>query len=303
MNRDEQPVNLADVHADDAMVEEATRTYYARYTGEPIHDLLMAWREDTWTDADQELVDTRAAQRAIRRGQRRRALRRAAHWLVVPALGALALVLFLVLAGCLDPQRTDPVGITPDPGNPQPLPSVASVTDVMPDYDPAYFGGSRWAGSSDDTYGTRCSTRGIVLAEHALASGNAPADLDADDCQDDADFRDLYTGETVTPLTEDAEVDHVLAQADAWRMGAWRWDRERLWAFRNDQANLRATFGSVNGAKSDRPPGFARDEWVPSDPDARCAYGRIYQATAQRWQLELPPKQRAGLDAVLATCG
>lgn len=282
------PVDFAAVEADDILLDtqlDAPRDDLAQ--------MLAAWRRalragETGRPSSIDADGWLAAR------DRRQRYTLAGGWLSGAAVVLAVVVLLLLLTGCgPDPRPTRPTTEpTPTAG------SVTSVAEATPRYDPAHFGGSRWASAVDGPAGTDCTTRGLVLYAEAAATGS-PVDADSDRCTDDGTFRDLYTGRTVDPVSDDEEVDHVLAQADAWRMGAWRWDRTRLWAFRNDQANLRATTGAVNGAKSDLGP----DRWRPEDPSAWCAYAQVWQASARRWELFVTPARQDALDGMLATCG
>ncbi|MDQ3763366.1 MAG: HNH endonuclease family protein [Actinomycetota bacterium] len=138
-----------------------------------------------------------------------------------------------------------------------------------------------------------CDTREVVL--ETTAGPNA-VDFDGDGCADDAPFLDVYTGLVINP--NDADVDHVVSLADAWRSGAWEWTRAQRIRFANDQGNLIATLTSVNRDKGDDDP----TQWAPPDPAGRCAYARIYRAAKQRWALTLTPAQDQALAGLQVGC-
>ena len=71
----------------------------------------------------------------------------------------------------------------------------------------------------------------------------------------------LYDGETWT-LASDVDVDHVVALAEAWRSGAWKWSSARRQAYANDLGvswTLRAVTDNVNQSKGDDDP----TSWLP----------------------------------------
>lgn len=159
---------------------------------------------------------------------------------------------------------------------------------MIPPYYPTAFG-STWS-----TVRGSCDVREVVLEDTA---GWAAVDTDHDGCRDDGPVLDVYTGRIVA--VEDVEIDHVFARKDAWVNGAWRWSPAQRRIFYSDRTNLLAVEGSVNGSKGDRGP----DEWRPEARSGWCAYARIYEATAARWQLEVSPARRAALAEMAATCG
>lgn len=61
----------------------------------------------------------------------------------------------------------------------------------------------------------------------------------------------LYDGETWTKAS-DVDVDHVVALAEAWRSGAWKWSSSRRQSYANDLGvawTLRAVTDNVNQEK------------------------------------------------------
>ncbi len=70
-----------------------------------------------------------------------------------------------------------------------------------------------------------------------------------------------YTGKTVhfTRGDDEVQIDHVVALAEAWRTGAYAWDRAERERFANDPFNLEAVESAVNESKGDDPPIY----WLP----------------------------------------
>lgn len=287
------PLDLEALQTDDAAL------------GDPRPDSLLGkWRSEVQA-APAELIDTDTALIAIYAGkvlrQRRRwTNRRAAlaRWTARIWLALFVVGLLLVLLGCAEGgQRAVTRQVTESLVQ---APPVAVDATTVPTYSDNYFGGGRWASAADGPAGTDCTVRGLVLYAETVASGHTPIDGDdRDKCLEDGKFVDIYTGETVDPERHDEEVDHVLARHDAWVLGAWRWSREQRWAFSNDQANLRATTGAVNGGqKGSKGP----DEWRPSARSGWCEYAVTYEATATRWSLPISPARQAALGEMKATC-
>jgi len=114
-------------------------------------------------------------------------------------------------------------------------------------------------------------------------------------------LRDPYTG-TEIPFAKatagDVQIDHVVALAAAWDLGASEWAPARRREFANDPANLLAVSGAQNQAKGDKGPG----EWLPPNPGFRCAYGAIYIDVSTRYGLPITAGDAAALRTALAGC-
>ena len=98
----------------------------------------------------------------------------------------------------------------------------------------------------------------------------------------------LYDGETWT-LASDVDVDHVVALAEAWRSGAWKWSSSRRQAYANDLGvawTLRAVTDNVNQSKSDEDPTY----WLPPLESATCLYLTEWVAVKIRWKLNVDRK-------------
>jgi hypothetical protein len=114
-----------------------------------------------------------------------------------------------------------------------------------------------------------------------------------------ADIRDRYTGRTYPGANPSAfDIDHVVAEHDAWESGAYTWTRARRVAFANDPADLVLTTASANRSKGDQGP----DTWAPASHDGACWYARTYRAIKLRWRLHTTPAQRAAIRRTLTAC-
>ena len=103
----------------------------------------------------------------------------------------------------------------------------------------------------------------------------------------------LYDGETWM-LASDVDVDHVVALAEAWRSGAWKWSSARRQAYANDLGvawTLRAVTDNVNQAKSDDDPTY----WLPPLESATCLYLTEWVAVKIRWKLTVDAEERQSI--------
>jgi len=103
----------------------------------------------------------------------------------------------------------------------------------------------------------------------------------------------LYDGETWTKAS-DVDVDHVVALAEAWRSGAWKWSAARRQAYANDLGvawTLRAVTDNVNQAKSDSDP----TNWLEISAPAVCVYLTEWVAVKIRWKLNVDAEERQSI--------
>ena len=103
----------------------------------------------------------------------------------------------------------------------------------------------------------------------------------------------LYDGETWTKAS-DVDIDHVVALAEAWRSGAWKWSAARRQAYANDLGvawTLRAVTDNVNQEKSDDDPTY----WLPPLESATCLYLTEWVAVKIRWKLSVDAEERQSI--------
>jgi hypothetical protein len=125
---------------------------------------------------------------------------------------------------------------------------------------------------------------------------------------DDAGCR-VVSGRWVDPLSGEVitdparlDVDHAVPLANAFRSGAWAWDRATRTRYANylsDPWHLVALSASVNRSKGDRAP----DEWRPPQRSAWCNYAREWTMIKQRWLLAITEAEQRALNEMLASCG
>jgi hypothetical protein len=115
---------------------------------------------------------------------------------------------------------------------------------------------------------TKPGTNGCVLASGVLKSE--------------------YTGKTVKFTRGDRkiEIDHLVALAEAWRTGAFAWDRAKRERFANDPFNLEAVEAAVNREKSDEPPNY----WLPDIK--QCDFVNRYLSIKHLYRLGVTKDER-----------
>jgi hypothetical protein len=116
-------------------------------------------------------------------------------------------------------------------------------------------------------------------------------------------FNDPYSGHTVAfqrgrDTSDDVQIDHVVALANAWQTGAQQLGTDARERFANDPLNLMATEGAVNQSKSD---GDAAT-WLPPARGFRCAYVARQVTVKAKYQLWVTAAERDAIAAVLSAC-
>lgn len=114
---------------------------------------------------------------------------------------------------------------------------------------------------------------------------------------------DPYTGRTIDfhkgqDSSDQVQIDHVVALANAWSSGAWQWDAPRRQEFANDPTNLLAVDGNANQDK-----GASRaDQWLPPNARYRCAYVQRQIVVKTSWGLGVTTREKKAMKAVLDHC-
>lgn len=94
------------------------------------------------------------------------------------------------------------------------------------------------------------------------------------------------------------QIDHVVALANAWQSGAWRWTDGRRVAFANDPLGLLAVSGVANAAKGKS----NAAEWLPPNKAFRCAYVARQIAVKAAYGLSVTAPEKAAMQRVLTAC-
>jgi len=114
---------------------------------------------------------------------------------------------------------------------------------------------------------------------------------------------DPYSGTTIaftrgTRTSDDVQIDHVVALADAWSSGAAAWDPANRFRLGNDPLNLLAVSGPLNTQKSD---GDAA-QWLPPNVAYRCTYVARQVGVKYTYGLTVTTAERRAMAGVLAGC-
>jgi hypothetical protein len=141
-----------------------------------------------------------------------------------------------------------------------------------------------------DANGNGKDTRAEVLIAESLASVRFSS---TGKTVSTGKWLSLYDGETWTKAS-DVDVDHVVALAEAWRSGAWKWSSSRRQSYANDLGvawTLRAVTDNVNQSKSDDDPTY----WLPPLESATCLYLTEWVAVKIRWKLTVDAEERQSI--------
>lgn len=114
---------------------------------------------------------------------------------------------------------------------------------------------------------------------------------------------DPYSGTTIafrrgTGTSSTVQIDHVVAEGNAWQTGAQQLDPATRQRFATDLLNLLAVEGRLNEAKGDDDAAA----WLPPAPAFRCRYVALQIAVKLRYHLWVTAPERAAMAAVLASC-
>ena len=176
------------------------------------------------------------------------------------------------------------------------LPVLQMHSESVPRYSRDEFG-QRWA----DVDRNGCDTRNDILRRDLRSlqmKTSSPNCVVVGGILDDP-----YTGRTIDfhkgeDSSDQVQIDHVVALADAWRSGAWQWDAPRRQEFANDPTNLLAVEGNANQDK-----GASRaDQWLPPSARYRCAYVQRQIVVKTSWGLGATPREKKAMKAVLDHC-
>ncbi|MGI5240086.1 HNH endonuclease family protein [Dactylosporangium sp. CA-139066] len=163
----------------------------------------------------------------------------------------------------------------------------------------AAYARDRFGPAWSDTDGNGCDTRNDVLRRDLQSVVTAPGDPACTVVG--GVLTDPYGGSTVTfekgVTSDQVEIDHVVALADAWRSGASAWTDERRLQFANDPRELQATTVQQNRAKGDA----NAADWLPAT--GRCAYVARQVEIKSAYGLSVTTAERDAFVATLTSCG
>jgi hypothetical protein len=108
-----------------------------------------------------------------------------------------------------------------------------------------------------------------------------------------------YDGKTLTAAGQ-ADIDHMVPLAAAWRGGADLWDTPKRKAFANDlvHSQLLAVSAASNRSKGDQTP----DLWKPPLRSYWCTYSRAWIDVKHVYELNITAPEKAALSEMLDTC-
>lgn len=92
------------------------------------------------------------------------------------------------------------------------------------------------------------------------------------------------------------EIDHVVALAEAWDSGAWRWDARTRELYANDVGDGR-TLAAVTSVSNQDKSAYDLAEWQPTHNV--CAYTEANLAVKARWQLSVDEAEHQAVAALL----
>ncbi len=175
---------------------------------------------------------------------------------------------------------------------------AATAPGATGGYDRDEHFGPAWTDDVDITWGRNgCRTR-----EEILRRDMKGIDFRAgtDDCVVLVGIlQEPYTGGTIEfskSRPTQVQVDHVMPLAYDWRQGARRWTQAKREQIANDPLNLLAVDGPTNQRKSDSGPA----EWMPPNPEVRCAYAVRFAMVSRKYALPVTIADRV---AMLKACG
>ncbi|ARZ66071.1 hypothetical protein SMD11_0405 [Streptomyces albireticuli] len=142
--------------------------------------------------------------------------------------------------------------------------------------------------------GDRCDTRETVLERDGQGVKRD------DQCRAvSGTWHSLYDDKTLTAASQ-ADIDHMVPLANAWRSGADTWTTEKRKQFANDLTHpqLLASSAASNRSKGDQGP----DQWQPPAKGAWCVYGRAWTSVKDTYGLTVTEDEKKMLGTMLGTC-
>ena len=116
-------------------------------------------------------------------------------------------------------------------------------------------------------------------------------------------LHDPYTGKTISykrgvKTSAKVQIDHMVAESNAWQTGAGRWTSAKRLKFANDTLGLMATNGPTNAAKGDGDTAT----WLPPRKAYRCTYVAYQVAVKKLYGLWVTKAEKAAMGRVLVKC-
>jgi len=110
------------------------------------------------------------------------------------------------------------------------------------------------------------------------------------------EWLDEYTGEIFTVAAQ-MDVDHIIPRLYAHTHGGDRWQPQQKLQFSNDPMNMMMVGRREIRRKRDRGP----DRYLPRE-EFQCEYVRLWEAIAEKYDLQLGASDRSEIGRVLRDC-
>lgn len=227
--------------------------------------------------------------------------RKRLDWILYALIIILGITLFFLLKPGLWRTLTgtaQPVDIPPSTVKTQLLNlPIRPANERAPEYRRTEFG-EPWADVDNNGCNTRNDILGRDLTQVTYLKAKTP------NCVVDTGvLEDPYTGQRINfkrgpQSSEDIQIDHVVALADAWRSGAHTWDIAKRTQFANDPDNLLAVAGVINEDKGRK----TAEHWLPPFEKYKCAYVARQIQVKAKWGLSVTETERGAMIHVLANC-
>ncbi|GAU70787.1 hypothetical protein SSP35_22_00910 [Streptomyces sp. NBRC 110611] len=142
--------------------------------------------------------------------------------------------------------------------------------------------------------GENCNTRELVLKR-----GGTRVRQDKECRAVSGSWVSAYDGKKLSVASE-ADIDHIVPLANAWRSGARTWDSDKRKAFANDLTHpqLLAVSAASNRSKGDQGP----EEWQPPSKTYWCTYGKAWISIKATYHLSVTQAEKGKLTEMLDTC-
>lgn len=175
-----------------------------------------------------------------------------------------------------------------------PVEKPASMAGYSRDDFPHWRSAQEWGWEDDLPDASDCDAREATLARDGVDVESNPETCRADE----GEWTDPYTGDEIAE-SSDADVDHIVPLAAAYRAGADSWNEEQRTIYANSPLVLVTSGAAANQEKGDKGP----EAWKPDNQEAWCTYSLRWIAVKNEFGLNLTSEEeRAALEEMLNTC-
>lgn len=175
-----------------------------------------------------------------------------------------------------------------------PVEKPASMAGYSRDDFPHWRSAQEWGWEDGLPDASDCDAREATLARDGVDVESNPETCRADE----GEWTDPYTGDEIAE-SSDADVDHIVPLAAAYRAGADSWNEEQRTIYANSPLVLVTSGAAANREKGDKGP----EAWKPDNREAWCTYSLRWIAVKNEFGLNLTSEdERAALGEMLDTC-